>query len=62
MLLGIALGVAVVIAIDLANESSRRAFLLSAEALVGKATHQVRGGPSGIPELSFPLKNRENEK
>jgi putative ABC transport system permease protein len=50
MLLGIALGVAVVIAIDLANESSRRAFQLSAEALVGKASHQVRGGPSGIPE------------
>lgn len=50
MLLGIALGVAVVIAIDLANESSRRAFQLSAQALAGKATHQVRGGPSGIPE------------
>jgi putative ABC transport system permease protein len=50
MLLGIALGVAVVIAIDLANESSRRAFQLSSEALVGKATHQLQGGPSGIPE------------
>jgi putative ABC transport system permease protein len=50
MLLGIALGVAVVIAIDLANESSRQAFQLSAEALVGKASHQIRGGPSGIPE------------
>jgi putative ABC transport system permease protein len=50
MLLGIALGVAVVIAIDLANESSRRAFQLSTEALIGKATHQIRGGPSGIPE------------
>jgi putative ABC transport system permease protein len=50
MLLGIALGVAVVIAIDLANESSRRAFQLSSEALTGKATHQVRGGPSGLPE------------
>lgn len=50
MLLGIALGVAVVIAIDLANQSSRQAFQLSAEALIGRATHQIRGGPSGLPD------------
>lgn len=50
MLLGIALGVAVVVAIDLANQSSRQAFRLSAEALTGRATHQIQGGASGISE------------
>ncbi|MCC6192370.1 MAG: ABC transporter permease [Anaerolineales bacterium] len=49
MLLGIALGVAVVIAIDLANTSASRAFRLSTETVVGRATHQVRGGPRGVP-------------
>lgn len=49
MLLGIALGVAVVVAIDLANTSATRGFALSTEAVVGKATHQVRGGPAGVP-------------
>lgn len=49
MLLGIALGVAVVVAIDLANTSASRGFALSTEAVVGKATHQVRGGPGGVP-------------
>ena len=50
MLLGIALGVAVVVAIDLANTSATRGFALSTEAVVGRATHQVRGGPSGVPQ------------
>ena len=50
MVLGVALGVAVVVAIDLANAAARRGFLRSTEAVVGRATHQVRGGPSGLPE------------
>ena len=50
MILGIALGVGVIIAIDLANQSANRAFSLSTEALVGRTTHQLRGGPNGIPE------------
>jgi putative ABC transport system permease protein len=50
LLLGIAIGVSVAIAIDLANTSALRAFNLSTESLTGKATHQIRGGPSGIPE------------
>ena len=50
MLLGIALGVAVVVAIDLANTSATRGFALSTEAVVGRATHQVRGGPAGVPD------------
>lgn len=48
MVLGITLGVAVVVAIDLANASASRAFDLSTEAVVGKATHQITGGPSGL--------------
>jgi putative ABC transport system permease protein len=48
--LGIALGVAVAVSIDLANESARRAFTLATEAVTGRATHQILGGPSGIPD------------
>jgi putative ABC transport system permease protein len=48
--LGVALGVAMVIAIDIANSSSRRAFSLSIESVTGKATHQILAGPAGIPE------------
>lgn len=47
--IGVALGVAVVIAIDLANNSASRAFGLSAESITGRATHQIIGGPSGLP-------------
>jgi len=53
LVLGVALGVAVVIAIDLANESARRGFERSSETLTGRATHQIRGGPSGVPESVF---------
>ncbi len=47
--IGVALGVAVVIAIDLANGSASRAFLLSTESITGRATHQIVGGPGGLP-------------
>ena len=50
MVLGVALGVAVVIAIDLANGAARRGFARSSEAVAGRATHEVMGGPSGLPE------------
>ncbi|WP_456426457.1 FtsX-like permease family protein [Rhodocaloribacter sp.] len=50
-ILGVALGVAVVVAIDLANGSARQAFELSAETVTGKATHQIVGGTEeGLPE------------
>jgi len=49
-ILGIALGVAVAVSIDLANGSALRAFGLSTEAVSGKATHQIVGGPSGVPD------------
>ncbi|MFN2274691.1 MAG: ABC transporter permease, partial [Anaerolineales bacterium] len=50
MLLGVALGVAVIVAIDLANQSAQRSFTLSTEALVGRATHRIVGGPDGVPQ------------
>jgi len=52
MVAGIALGVAVIVAIDLANESAERAFALSTRAVVGRATHEISGGPAGVdPEV-----------
>jgi len=48
--LGVALGVAVVVSIDLAVGSSRAAFRASAETVSGRATHQLLGGPTGIPD------------
>ena len=48
-ILGVALGVAVIIAIDIANSSAKRAFALSTESITGKTTHQIVGGPNGIP-------------
>jgi putative ABC transport system permease protein len=52
-LLGIALGVAVVVSIDLASGSAMRAFERSTESVSGRATHQVVGGPSGVPEALY---------
>lgn len=49
-ILGIALGVAMVIAIDLANASASRAFELSTDTVAGKATHQVVGSGAGLDE------------
>ena len=46
--LGVALGVAVSVAVDLANTSALRAFEVSGEAVTGRATHQVVGGPGGV--------------
>ena len=53
MIAGVALGVAVVIAIDLANTSARRGFVRSTQTITGRATHQVLGGPGGLPQDLF---------
>ncbi len=50
MVLGIMLGVSVVVAIDLANESASKAFDLSTEAVAGKATHIISGSAPGLDE------------
>ena len=52
-ILGIALGVAIVVAIDLANASASRAFDLSADSIAGRATHRIVGGPDGIDEQRY---------
>lgn len=50
MVVGITLGVAVVVAIDLANASASQAFDLSTEAVAGRATHQIVAGPQGLDQ------------
>lgn len=51
--LGVAIGVAMIVAIDLANGSAARAFALGTETVTGKATHQIFGGPSGLDEAIY---------
>jgi len=53
MIAGIMLGVAVMVAIDLANSAASRAFDLSTETIAGRATHQVVGGPAGLDEAIY---------
>ncbi|HZU87416.1 MAG TPA: FtsX-like permease family protein, partial [Anaerolineaceae bacterium] len=53
MVLGIVLGVAVVVAVDIANASAAQAFELSAAAISGKATHQISGGPQGLDQSLY---------
>lgn len=53
ILLGVALGVAVMVSIDLANASASRAFELSTEVITGKATHQIISSGSGIREEEY---------
>lgn len=51
--LGIALGVAVVIAVDMASSSARHALNLSMRGVVGQATHHIVGGPGGIDQTIY---------
>lgn len=53
MILGITIGVAVIVAIDLANASSARAMQLSTESLAGRATHQIISPPEGLDESIY---------
>ncbi|MDR9415472.1 MAG: FtsX-like permease family protein [Gracilimonas sp.] len=52
-ILGVALGVAVVVSIDLSNSSAKKAFQLSTEAVTGKATHQIRGASENLDETVY---------
>ncbi|RLA35910.1 MAG: ABC transporter permease [Gammaproteobacteria bacterium] len=54
-ILGICIGVAVMVAVDLANESSRRAFLMSMDTINGEATHQIIAGPAGVDEKTYTM-------
>jgi len=53
MTLGIALGVAVMVSIDLANASAARAFDLSTSAITGRATHSIVAGDQGVDESLY---------
>lgn len=52
-LLGIGLGVGVVVAVDLTNEAAFQSFETAVDALAGKATHEVIGGPAGVPDATY---------
>ena len=58
-IIGVSIGVAMIVAIDLANSSANRAFAIGTEAVVGKATHQVVGGPGGLDEQVYVKIRRE---
>ena len=53
MTLGIALGVAVMVGIDIANASASRAFDLSTRAVTGRATHSIIAGSQGVDESLY---------
>src|SRR6185312_8523126 len=59
-LLGLALGVATIVAVDIATASSGRAFELSMEAVNGTTTHEITGGPAGIDEQLYLKLRRDS--
>lgn len=50
---GIAIGVAAVVAVDVATDAAMRAFELSIEAVSGRASHRIAGGPAGLDEAFY---------
>jgi putative ABC transport system permease protein len=48
--IGVALGVAVVVAVDLATASASRAFELSMDRVTGDASHRIVGPPRGLDQ------------
>jgi putative ABC transport system permease protein len=52
-LIGLALGVGTIAAVDIATASAQRAFELSLEAVNGAATEQIVGGPAGVAESVY---------
>lgn len=53
LIAGVAIGVAMIVAIDLANGSAERAFALGTETVAGRATHVIIGGPTGLDEQIY---------
>ena len=58
--LGIAIGVAMMVSVDLANRSATRAFELSTDAITGRTTHQIvpNGGTPLDEEIYIDLRRR----
>jgi len=52
-ILGILIGVMMVVAVDLANNSARQAFDDSIDILNGSITHQIVGGSDGVPDAVY---------
>ncbi|AFY40195.1 protein of unknown function DUF214 [[Leptolyngbya] sp. PCC 7376] len=53
-ILGIAIGVAMMVSIDLANGSAQRAFELSTDAIAGRTTHRIEAiSPIGVDESLY---------
>ena len=50
---GVALGIAVVTAIDLTRASATESFENAAAAVTGRATHHLVGGPRGVDESHY---------
>ncbi len=57
-IVGIVLGVAIVTAVLITSNSSRKAFALSTEALYGRTTHQLSGANALEQSTYVSLKNR----
>ena len=53
LIIGIAFGVALVVSVDIANQSASRSFTLSKEMLSSKSTHQILGTYSHIDETIY---------
>lgn len=53
LILGVALGVAMIVAIDISNSSAGEAFALSTDSVVGKATHQIVAAPDDLPSSLY---------
>ena len=53
MIVGVALGVAVIVSIDLANAAASRAFQLSTETISGKATDQITSTAGSLDEKIY---------
>lgn len=52
--MGVALGVMLVVAIDLANDSAFKAIQLSTQAMGQQSGYSIQGGPAGIDESHYP--------
>lgn len=52
-IVGVAIGVAMMVSIDIASRSASRAFQLSTDAITGKATHRITADEAGVDEALY---------
>jgi len=60
--LGVALGITVFVAVQVANYSVLASFSASLDAVSGKANLQIRGGANGLPEATFVRLKQKRDK